>query len=87
VAAVDTSPCVYGANAATAPPGNVKEQIVVEREFDNKRLCSEAVAEFAYRPTACSHAYRMVVVRKNISCPKERSACSMTYATSSTSRT
>jgi Transposase DDE domain group 1 len=51
-------------------PVNVKEQIVVERKFDNKRLCSEAVAEFAYRPTACSHAYRMVVVRKNISVSK-----------------
>ncbi len=48
-------------------PANVKEQIVVEREFDNKRLRSEDVAEFAYQPTACSHAYRMVVVRKNIS--------------------
>jgi Transposase DDE domain group 1 len=51
-------------------PINVKEQIVVEREFENHRLCSEDVAEFAYRPTACSHAYRMVVVRKNISVSK-----------------
>jgi hypothetical protein len=51
-------------------PTNVKEQIVIEREFENHRLCSEEVAEFAYRPTACSHAYRMVVVRKNISVSK-----------------
>jgi hypothetical protein len=51
-------------------PDNVKEQIVVEREFENRRLCSESVAEFAYRPTACSHAYRMVVVRKNLSVSK-----------------
>jgi len=48
-------------------PDNVKEAIVVEREFENRRLCSEEVAEFYYRPSACSHTYRMVVVRKNVS--------------------
>jgi hypothetical protein len=31
------------------------------------RLQSEDVAEFNYRPAACRHEYRMVVVRKNIS--------------------
>jgi hypothetical protein len=51
-------------------PDNVKEGIVKEREFENRRLCSEEVAEFAYRPTACRQAYRMVVVRKNISVAK-----------------
>jgi hypothetical protein len=51
-------------------PENVKEAIVVEREFQNKRLQSEEVAEFAYQPTACRQAYRMVVVRKNISVTK-----------------
>jgi hypothetical protein len=51
-------------------PDNVKEQIVVEREFENRRLCSESVAHFAYQPTACGHPYRMVVVRKNISVSK-----------------
>ena len=51
-------------------PTNVKEAIVEEREFENRRLCSEAVAEFIYRPTACRLAYRMVVVRKNISVAK-----------------
>jgi hypothetical protein len=53
----------------TAPrrkPENVKEQIVVEREFENQRLVSEEVAEFAYRPAACRHTYRIVVVRKKI---------------------
>jgi hypothetical protein len=53
----------------TAPrrkPENVKEQIVVEREFENQRLVSEEGAEFAYRPTACRHTYRIVVVRKKI---------------------
>ncbi len=48
-------------------PANVKEAIIVEREFKNLRLEAEAVAEFAYQPVACATAYRMVVVRKNIS--------------------
>jgi hypothetical protein len=51
-------------------PDNVKEAIVEQREFENRRLRAEAVAEFAYRPTACRQAYRMVVVRKNISVAK-----------------
>ena len=48
-------------------PVNVKEAVVVEREFRNLRLVSEEVAEFNYRPTACRRTYRMVVVRKNLS--------------------
>jgi hypothetical protein len=48
-------------------PANVKEAIILEREFKNLRLESEAVAEFPYQPTACTQVYRMVVVRKNIS--------------------
>jgi len=44
----------------------VKEAIVVKRGFENLRLRSEEVAEFNYRPTACTKTYRMVVVRKNI---------------------
>ena len=51
-------------------PDNVKEAIVVAREFENKRLRSEQVAEFSYRPTACKKTYRMVVLRKNISVEK-----------------
>jgi hypothetical protein len=51
-------------------PDRVKEQIVVERQFENKRLQSEEVAEFNYQPTACRETYRMVVVRKNISVEK-----------------
>lgn len=49
---------------------NVKERIVKEREFENKRLVSEDVAEFDYQPTACGKIYRMVAVRKNISVEK-----------------
>jgi Transposase DDE domain group 1 len=45
---------------------NVKEAVVVRRAFENLRLQSEAVAEFNYRPTACTKTYRMVVVRKNL---------------------
>ena len=51
-------------------PENVKEAVVVEREFDNIRLVSEEVAEFDYSPTACRKTYRMVVVRKNLSIEK-----------------
>ncbi len=47
-------------------PTNVKEQIVVARRFKNIRLFSEMVAEFEYKPTACSKAYRVVVVCKNL---------------------
>ncbi|MGH7428888.1 MAG: IS1380 family transposase [Candidatus Methylomirabilaceae bacterium] len=48
-------------------PVNVKAAIIVERAFKNLQLEAEAVAEFAYQPVACTQAYRMVVVRKNIS--------------------
>jgi hypothetical protein len=51
-------------------PENVKQRIVREREFENIRLNSEDVAEFEYRPVACQHTYRMVVVRKNLSVEK-----------------
>jgi len=51
-------------------PDNVKEAVVVRREFENIRLQSEHVAEFNYRPTACRTTYRMIVVRKNLSVAK-----------------
>jgi hypothetical protein len=51
-------------------PENVKEQIVKDREYENKRLVSEDVAEFTYQPTACNKGFRMVVIRKNISVEK-----------------
>ena len=53
-----------------AKPERVKQRIVVEREFKNIVLNSEDVAEFEYRPTACKKAYRMIVVRKNLSVEK-----------------
>jgi len=48
-------------------PENVKQRIVKERGFENIRLFSEMVAEFAYRPTHCHRAYRVVVLCKNLS--------------------
>ena len=51
-------------------PANVKEQIVVEREFKNIKLKSEEVVEFDYRPRKCSRDYRVVAVRKNLSVEK-----------------
>ena len=51
-------------------PDNIKEAVVVRREFDNIKLRSEQVAEFNYRPSGCRETYRMVVVRKNLSVEK-----------------
>ena len=46
---------------------NEKGRIVRERGYVNYRLDFEDVAEYEYRPTKCRQAYRMVVVRQNIS--------------------
>jgi hypothetical protein len=51
-------------------PARVKEEIVRKREFENKRLVSEQVAELPYRPVACNNTYRLIVVRKNLSIEK-----------------
>ena len=51
-------------------PENVKERIVVAREYENIKLVSEHVAEFPYRPAACKRPYRVVVLRKNLSVEK-----------------
>ena len=48
-------------------PDNVKQEIVEERGFRTIELQGEDVAEFAYRPLKCRRAYRVVVVRKNLS--------------------
>jgi len=47
-------------------PDRVKEEIVKRREYENKILEYEEVAEFRYQPTACKKCYRMVVIRKHI---------------------
>jgi Transposase DDE domain group 1 len=53
----------------TAPrqrPANVKEQIVVAKGYQNIKLQGEAVATFAYRPTACRKTYTVVALRKDL---------------------
>ena len=49
-----------------AKPQNVKREIIRRRGYLHLELEHEDVAEFEYKPTACNSAYRMIVVRKNI---------------------
>ena len=49
-----------------ARPHNVKQDVVEHREFKDIRLHVEHVAEFAYRPVACKHDYRVVAVWKSL---------------------
>lgn len=61
-------PARYEAKSAPRDrPPRVKRRIIREREYLHLELKSEQVAEFEYRPVACTRSYRMVVVRKNIS--------------------
>jgi hypothetical protein len=61
-------PPKYGvATKARARRINVKEQVVIERGFENIRLDAESVASFDYRPTACGKTYRVVALLKNLS--------------------
>lgn len=53
--------------SSSEQPVNVKRQIIRQRGYVHLELEHEDVAEFEYKPTACHHGYRMVVVRKNIS--------------------
>ena len=50
-----------------ARPERVKQQVVEARGFKDIRLEDEWVAEMPYRPHACRHTYRLIVVRKNLS--------------------
>jgi hypothetical protein len=51
-----------------------KEQIVVEKEFNNQKLVGEDIAEIDYQPLKCGRKYRLVIVRKNISVQKGEQA-------------
>lgn len=51
-------------------PGNVKEQVVKEKAFKNIRCFCEQVAEIAHKPDRCSRAYRLIILRKNLSVEK-----------------
>lgn len=46
---------------------NTKEQVVVQKEFKNKQLELEMVAELDYTPGTCGRTYRMVVLHKQVS--------------------
>ncbi len=48
-------------------PENVKEQAVIDREYQNIRLNHEDVASFRYSPSRAKKDHRIVVVRKNLS--------------------
>jgi hypothetical protein len=48
----------------------VKEGVVRSRGYLNKKLVGESVAQFDYRPYKCRQAYRLVVLRKNVSVQK-----------------
>ncbi len=55
-----------------AKPARFKPRIVEQRGFKDIRLEGEQGAEFAYRPTACRHTHRRIVVRKNLSVSEPR---------------
>lgn len=55
-----------------ARPERIKQQIVEQRQFPDIRLVDEEVAEMPYRPVACRHTYRLVIVRKNLSVSEPR---------------
>jgi Transposase DDE domain group 1 len=48
----------------------VKEQIVVEKGYENRKLLAEDISEMKYQPHRCQQEYRLVIVRKNISVQK-----------------
>jgi Transposase DDE domain group 1 len=55
---------------ATGPrqrPDNVKDAIVRRRGYETLRLQHEEIAEEIYQPAACDRAYRLIILRKNIS--------------------
>jgi hypothetical protein len=47
-----------------------KEQVVVQRQFENKKLMGEDIAEIEYQPGKCKRKYRVIILRKNISVQK-----------------
>jgi hypothetical protein len=51
-----------------------KEQVVIQREFENKQLVGESLAEIEYRPHHCRQACRVIILRKNISVQKGEQA-------------
>ena len=58
------------ATAARRKPERIKESIVRFKGYENKVLIGEDIAEIDYQPLKCSHSYRLIIVRKNISVQK-----------------
>jgi len=62
-----------GSLIKTAPrqrPERVKAEIVRKRGFETIHTLEEMVAEFDYRPVACTRSYRVVVLRKRLGIDK-----------------
>jgi hypothetical protein len=59
---------------ARTRPDNVKEAIVVEREYKNIRTTAEDVVEFDYQPGNCTQAFRIVALRKNLTITRGETA-------------
>jgi len=57
----------FDGRARRAKQPRVKPEVVRRRRFKKLRTKSEDVTEFEYRPTKCRRAYRIVVLRKNLS--------------------
>jgi hypothetical protein len=51
-------------------PERVKEQIVVQKGYLNKKLMAEHVSDMTYQPNQCERKHRLVILRKNISVQK-----------------
>ncbi len=51
-------------------PERFRPEIVRARGYENIHLLEERVAEFAYRPIACTKSYRMIVLRKRVGVDK-----------------
>jgi hypothetical protein len=47
-----------------------KEQIVIQKEYQNQILVGEDIAEIEYQPVKCQKKYRLIILRKNISVQK-----------------
>jgi Transposase DDE domain group 1 len=57
-----------------AKPRRWREEIVRAKGYKNLRLRSEDVAEFEYRPKACTRGYRLIALRKNITVERGETA-------------
>jgi Transposase DDE domain group 1 len=51
-------------------PERVKERIVVQKGYLNRKLVAEHVNDMMYQPHACARNYRLVILRKNLSVQK-----------------